>query len=218
MEGANEWSLQAIHSPSVTRRHRLVAMRIVGPPTPASDPPWAGTPAARRGAAGERALRTTLAAALDDTYILAHNLILPGGEGDIDAILIGPRVLVIEVKTYAEERPLRVRGLRWEYRAMDGRGESDGRWLPLDGQPSAQAQSNARRVAYALRSAALPAYGITPVVALVGGASCLVERPRVPVLRPAELTRFARAGARIAQPAWPELVLQALLVAARAVS
>jgi len=187
-------------------------MRIIAPPAPTNDPPpWAGTPAARRGAAGERALRATLAAALDDTYILAHNLILPGGDGDIDAILIGPRVLVIEVKTYAEERPLRVRGLRWEYQAAH---EREGRWLPLDGQPSAQAQSNARRVAYALRSAALPAYGVTPVVALVGGAPCLVERPRVPVLRPAELTRFAREGVRIAQPAWPELALRALLVAA----
>ncbi len=187
-------------------------MRIIAPPAPTSDlPPWAGTPAARRGAAGERALRATLGAALDDTYILAHNLILPGGQGDIDAVLIGPRILVIEVKTYAEERPLRVRGLHWEYQAEEGQGE---RWLPLDGQPSAQAQSNARRVAYALRSAALPAYGVMPVVALVGGAPCLVERPRVPVLRPAELTRFAREGSRVAQPAWPELVLQALLVAA----
>jgi hypothetical protein len=192
-------------------------MRIVAPPSPTGDPlPWAGTPAARRGAAGERALRATLAAALDDTYILAHNLILPGGAGDIDAVLIGPRILVIEVKTYAEERPLRVRGLRWEYQAAEGRESGGGRWLILDDQPSAQAQSNARRVAYALRSATLPAYGVTPVVALVGGAPCLVERPRVPVLRPAELTRFAREGSRVAQPAWPELVLQALLVAANA--
>ena len=183
-------------------------MRVISPPE--SLPlVWAETPAARRGAAGERAVRETLAAALDDSYVLVHNLILPGGQGDVDAVLIGPRMLVIEVKTYAEERPLRVRGLRWEYRAADGR------WLPLDGQPSAQAQANARRVSYALRSAGLPAYGVTPVVALVGGASCQQERPRVPVLRPAELSRLAREGSPVMQRAWPELALRALLVAGR---
>ncbi len=184
-------------------------MRVVSPPA-GGEPPWAGTPAARRGAAGERVVRATLAAALDDSYILAHNLFLPGGEGDIDAVLIGPRtpLLVVEVKTYAEDRPLRVRGLRWEYRAADGR------WLPVDGQPSAQAQSNARRVTYALRSAGLPAYGVTPVVVLVGGAACVLDRPRVPVLRPAELPRLAREGSPVMQKAWPELASRALLVAA----
>jgi len=187
-------------------------MRVISLPSTAAPPAWAGTPAARRGAAGERIVRATLAAALDDGYVLAHNLVLPGGEGDIDAVVIGPRtpLLVVEVKTYAEDRPLRVRGLRWEYLAADGR------WLPLDGQPSAQAQSNARRVAYALRSAALPAYGVMAVVALVGGASCLLERPRVPVLRPAELPRVFRDGSPIAQKTWQELALRALLVAARA--
>jgi len=152
-------------------------------------------------------VRAALAAALDDRYVLVHNLYLPGGDGDVDAVLIGPRILVLEVKTYAEDRPLRVRGLRWEYEA------GDGRWRALDGQPSAQAEANARRVAYALRSAGLPAYGVVPLVVLVGGAPCALERPRVPVLRPAELPRAAREGRPVTQPAWPDLALRALLVA-----
>jgi hypothetical protein len=186
-------------------------MRTIHAPQPdGAAPRWARSPAARRGAAGERAVRAALSAALDDRYVLVHNLHLPGGEGDIDAVLIGPRILVLEIKTYAEGRPLRVRGLRWEYQAADGR------WMALDGQPSAQAEAGARRVAYALRSAGLPSYGVAPVVVLVGGAPCMLEHPRVPVLRPAELPRAAREGAAVALPAWPELALRALLVASSA--
>lgn len=186
-------------------------MRIVHAPQPERIAPrWSRTPSARRGEAGERIVRAALASALDDRFVLVHNLFLPGGEGDVDAVLIGPRILAIEIKTYAEGRPLRVRGLRWEFLAADGR------WLVLDGQPSAQAESSARRVAYALRSAGLPAYGVAPVVALVGGAPCTLAYARVPVLRPSELPRFARDGAVVPQPAWPDLALRALLVAASA--
>jgi hypothetical protein len=186
-------------------------VRIIHAPQPdRAAPRWARTPAARRGAAGERVVRAALSAALDDRYVLVHNLYLPGGEGDVDAVLIGPRLLAIEIKTYAEGRPLRVRGLRWEYLAADGR------WLALDGQPSSQAEAGARRVAYALRSAGLPAYGVLPVVALVGGAACTLAHPRVAVLRPSELPRFAREEAAAPPPAWPELALRALLVAASA--
>jgi hypothetical protein len=155
-------------------------------------------------------VRAALAAALDDHYRLIHGLYLPGGEGAVDAVLIGPRVLSIEIETYTGVRPLRVRGLRWEYLAADER------WVVLPSQPSGRAEANARRVAYALRSAGLPAYGVTPVVALVGGADCTFEHIRVPVLRPAELARFAREGPALPQPAWPDLALRALLVAASA--
>jgi Nuclease-related domain len=186
-------------------------MRIVrGPQPPRSARAEARAPTARRGEAGERVVRAALAAALDDHYVLVHDLYLPGGEGDVDAVLIGPRVLALEIATYAGGRPLRVRGLRWEYLAADER------WVPLPNQPSVRAETGARRVAYALRSAGLPAYGVAAIVALVGGAACTLERPRVPVLRPAELVRFAREGPSVPQPAWPDLALRALLVAASA--
>jgi hypothetical protein len=154
-------------------------------------------------------VRAALAAALDDHYVLVHDLYLPGGAGEVDAVVIGPRVLAIAVQTYAADRPLRVRGLRWEYLAADER------WVPLPNQPSVRAEAAARRVAYALRSAGFPAY-VAPVVALVGGADCTLERPSVPVLRPAELARLAREGPRVPHPAWPDLALRALLVAASA--
>ena len=185
-------------------------MRIVrGPQPPRSAHAWPRAPTARRGEAGERVVRAALAAALDDHYVLVHDLYLPGGEGDVDAVLIGPRVLALEIETYADDRPLRVRGLRWEYLAADER------WVPLPNQPSVRAEAGARRVAYALRSAGFPAY-VAPVVALVGGAACTLERPCVPVLRPAELARVARDGPAVPQPAWPDLALRALLVAASA--
>ena len=182
-------------------------MRIAHGPQPPRSARARRAPTARRGEAGERVVRAALAAALDDHYVFVHNLYLPGGEGDVDAVIIGPRVLAIEIETYAADCPLRVRGLRWDYLAADER------WVPLPNQPSVRAEAGARRVAYALRSAGFPAY-VAPVVALVGGADCTLERPRVPVLRPAELARFARGGSSVPQPAWPELALRALLVAA----
>jgi hypothetical protein len=45
-------------------------------------------------------VRAALTAALDDHHVLVHDLYLPGGEGDVDAMLIGPRVLAIEIETY----------------------------------------------------------------------------------------------------------------------
>ena len=183
-------------------------MRVIQAPQPEGPRPvWSRTPAARRGAAGERAVRSALAAALDDHYVLIHNLYLPGGDGDVDAVLIGPRVLAIEIKTYAGERPLRVRALRWEYQTAAGQ------WISLDDQPSLQAEGGARRVAYALRSAGLPAYNVVPVVVLVGGAECRLERPRVPVLRPSELVPFAREGRALPPKGWADLALRALTVA-----
>src|SRR5690242_13276549 len=120
-------------------------MRIIAAPKPPRPAPvWARTPAARRGAAGERVVRAALSRALDDRYVLVHGLYLPGGDGDVDAVVIGPRIVVVEVKSYAEGRPLRVRGLHWDYLAADGR------WTALDSQPSTQAEAGARRVAYAL--------------------------------------------------------------------
>jgi hypothetical protein len=186
-------------------------VRIVRAPQPAGPPPrWTYTPAARRGEMGERVVRAALERALDNRYTLVHGLHLPGGDGDIDAVLVGPRIVVIEVKTYAADTTLRVRGQRWEY------CNSIGRWVEADTRPSAQAEANARRVSYALRSAGLPAYNVAPVVVLVGGASCTVERPRVPVLRPHELAAFVREQQPAVPQSWPELALRALLVAASA--
>src|SRR2546430_17397861 len=110
-------------------------MRIVrGPQPPRSAHAWPRAPTARRGEAGERLVRAALAAALDDHYVLVHDLYLPGGEGDVDAVLIGPRGLALEIATYADDRPRRGRGLRWEYLAA---GE---RWVPLPKQPSVPTQ------------------------------------------------------------------------------
>lgn len=188
-----------------------VTMKTIGALRPATEAAWAATPAARRGAAGEHLVREVLGAALDDSYTLIHNLFLPGGDGDVDAVVIGRRLVVLEIKTYAEGRPLRVTGLRWEYR------DDDERWRLLDGAPSQQALASGRRVSYALRSAGLPAYGVTAAVVLVGGAPCLLDQPRVPVVRPHEAARLAREGGRsVAQSSWPVLATRALLTAAGA--
>src|SRR5919199_6406687 len=92
-----------------SRGSRGGAMRIVrGPRPPRSARVWARAPTARRGEAGERVVRAALAAALDDQYVLVHDLYLPGGEGDVDAVLIGARVPAIEIETCAGDHPLRV--------------------------------------------------------------------------------------------------------------
>ena len=186
-----------------------IAVRMIRAPQP---PGARGsrTPTARRELAAERVVRAALAAALDDRYVLVRDLYLPGGAGAVDAVLIGPHILAIEIAVAPSDRPVRVRGLRWEVQ------EGDGRWVPMEVQPSERARRHAARVAYALRSAGLPAYGVAPVVCVVGGAELTLERPRVPVLRPAGLASAAREGGGVAVPAWPELVLRALLVAASA--
>ena len=85
-------------------------MRIVrGPQPPRSAHAWPRAPTARRGEAGERVVRAALAAALDDHYVLVHDLYLPGGEGDVYGVLSGPRVVATEIETYAGDRPLRAR-------------------------------------------------------------------------------------------------------------
>jgi len=185
-------------------------VKVIEAALPAAQAAWATTPAARRGAAGERLVHEVLGAALDDNYTLIHNLFLPGGEGDVDAVVVGRRLLVLEIKTYAEGRPLRVTGLRWEYR------DDDERWRPLDSAPSEQALASGRRVSYALRSAGLPVYGVTAAVVLVGGAPCTLDGPRVPVVRPHEAVRLARDGRPVAQSSWPLLAARALLTAASA--
>lgn len=185
-------------------------MRTMRAPQPERrDAASAHTPAARRVQAGLRVVRASLAAALDDGYVFVRDLHLPGGADALDAVLVGPRILVIEL-VMAPDRPLRVRGPRWESRG------DDGRWSALETQPGARARDGAARVAYALRSAGLPAYGVTPVIALIGGAGYALERPTIAVLRPAELARAAREGAVAPVPAWPDLALRALLVAASA--
>ena len=76
-------------------------MRIVrAPQPPRAARAWPRAATARRGEAGERVVRAALTAALDDHHVLVHDLYLPGGEGDVDAMLIGPRVLAIEIETY----------------------------------------------------------------------------------------------------------------------
>jgi hypothetical protein len=183
-------------------------MRIVRAPQPSFARAGGRTPAARREQAGERVVRAALAAALDDRYVFVRDLHLPGGTGAVDAVLIGPRILAIVIAVAPSDRPMRVRGLRWESQV------DDGRWVAMDPQPSERARRDAARVAYALRSAGLPAYEVAPVVCVVGGAGWVLERPRVPVLRPAELAAAAREGGGVTMPAWPELALRALLVAA----
>jgi hypothetical protein len=184
-------------------------MRIIHAPGSQASQARTHGMAARRHAAGEHLVWQALAAALDDSYALVQGLRLPGGASTIDAVLIGRRILAIEVATIVEPRVLLVQGMAWRYRDGDA-------WHDLDDNPSRRAESGAKRVSYALRSAGLPAYGVAPVVALVGGADCTVDRSRVPVKRPSELAALARSGSPVAQPAWPDLALRALLVAASA--
>ena len=64
---------------------RSGAMRIVRGPQPLrAARARTRVPTARRGEAGERVVRAALAAALDDHYVLVHDLYLPGGEGDVE--------------------------------------------------------------------------------------------------------------------------------------
>ena len=93
---------------------------------------------ARRGRWGEEAVVERLRVALDNHWVIFHNLHLPDRKDDLDIVLVGPGgVWALEVKAFKEN----VRALNdtWERQTKGG-------WKKLDHNPSKQVAENATRL------------------------------------------------------------------------
>ncbi len=92
-----------------------------------------------KGERGEVEVVAELKRLLDKRWKLFRNVIVPGSDADIDAVLVGPQgVLAFEIKAYSGN--FRVRGSQWHYRTGGG-------WRPMDVNPIKQAAWNRQRLA-----------------------------------------------------------------------
>jgi hypothetical protein len=88
----------------------------------------------RAGMRGEDAVAGILQG-FDNRYTLLNGLRIPGADGDIDHVLVGPKgVFVIETKNYRGF--VACRGDTWYRKVRDA-------WIPLGRSPSKQAKYNA---------------------------------------------------------------------------
>jgi hypothetical protein len=93
----------------------------------------------KKGERGEDEVVAELKRLLDKRWKLFRNVVVPGSDADIDAVLVGPQgVLAFEIKAYSGN--FRVRGSQWHYRASGG-------WRPMDVNPIKQAAWNRQRLA-----------------------------------------------------------------------
>ena len=93
----------------------------------------------KKGERGEDEVVAELKRLLDKRWMLFRNVVVPGSDADIDAVLVGPQgVLAFEIKAYSGN--FRVRGSQWHYRASGG-------WRPMDINPIKQTAWNRQRLA-----------------------------------------------------------------------
>ncbi len=128
----------------------------------------------RQGQAGENQVVDVIRQALDGTWFLFRNIVLPGrSRADLDVVLVGPPgVWVLEVKTFTGEH--RNVGEHWEYRA--GR-----RWRLSRASPSRQARDNAVRLSEFLRADDIKQWVTAAVVWASRESPLTVENPATAV-------------------------------------
>lgn len=129
----------------------------------------------RLGQEGEDRTVEMVLQALDGTWTVFRNLIIPGSTGDFDLVLVGPPgVWVLEVKNF--RGTYRNIGERWELK----QGQA---WKSASVNPSRQARHNAARLGDFLRADHIEQF-VKPVVVWANQESFLfVENPSVMVWR-----------------------------------
>ncbi|CAG0936555.1 hypothetical protein TFLX_05436 [Thermoflexales bacterium] len=97
----------------------------------------------KKGQRGEEEVIAELKRLLDERWTLFRNVVIPGNDADIDAVLVGPQgVLAFEIKAYSGK--FRVRGAEWHYQI----GSS---WRQTHVNPLKQTDWNCQRLAHYLR-------------------------------------------------------------------
>jgi len=137
----------------------------------------------KAGARGEKAVAKALQR-LDDSYYLLNAVVLPGGKGDIDHILLGSKgVFVIEAKNYSGK--VMCKGDEW-YRRKRG-AKKTVRTESISGQ----VMRNASDLYDFLQRRTRLSLQVNPVCVFVNPLVQLeLKNPTVPVLRLENLTKF----------------------------
>lgn len=128
----------------------------------------------RKGEEGEERSVAAIQQALDGSWSLFRNVVLPGRKGgDLDAVLVGPSgVWVLETKTFTGE--YRNTGEHWEYRAGN-------RWKSVKKSPSRQAKTNAARLGNFLKADNIEQWVFPAVIWAEPNSPLTVENPAVAV-------------------------------------
>ncbi|NYT04846.1 MAG: NERD domain-containing protein [Methanomicrobiales archaeon] len=132
------------------------------------------------GIRGENAVGSVLSA-FDDRWYLFNSVCLPGADGDIDHVLVGPKgVFVLETKNYAGF--IACRQDAWYRKVRE-------RWIPLGRSPSRQAKYNATVLARFLREKNLGEWVYAVIVFANPAMKSIIEDSTVDIVYRDELTR-----------------------------
>lgn len=151
-----------------------------------------------KGRRGEQRLVAFLRERLNGHWVLFRNIVLPGYQGDLDAVLIGPRgIYALEVKAYSGYH--RNEGKKWQKRLL-------GVWRTVDSNPTRQVLRNAQRLHDYLESQGVDVW-VEPRVVWAGSGRVWLERPAAPVWQfshPEHIQKDLQDG----KPLSPEVVRQ----------
>ena len=141
---------------------------------------WMNASSTRKGLEGEQSVAAELSH-LNDEFLLLNDVMLPGGRGNIDHILIGPTgVFVFETKNYSGKYVCY--GDRWFFQGV--RQKYD---VP---SVSAQAKNNAHTLASLLHTSGFTV-DVNPVIVFTHSSVQLwLHYPTVPVLKLGAVCNF----------------------------
>lgn len=153
-----------------------------------------------KGRRGERRLVAFLREELNGKWVLFRNVVLPGHQGDIDAILVGPRgIYALEVKAYSGYH--RNQGKKWQKRRL-------GVWHTVDSNPTRQALRNAQHLHDYLESQGVGVW-VEPCVVWAGSGKVWLEHPAASVWqfsRPEHIQKDLRNGKRLSAEVIKQIV------------
>jgi len=141
---------------------------------------WVNASSTRKGLEGEQSVASELSY-LDDEFLLLNDVMLPGGRGNIDHILVGPTgVFVFETKNYSGKYVCY--GDRWFFQGVRQKYDVS--------SVSVQAKNNANTLASLLHASGFTV-DVNPVIVFTHPSVQLwLHQPTVPVLKSGAVCNF----------------------------
>ena len=141
---------------------------------------WTGASSTRKGLQGEQTVASELSY-LNDEFLLLNDVMLPGGRGNIDHILIGPTgVFVLETKNFSGKYVCY--GDQWFFQGVRQKYDVS--------SVSAQAKNNAHILASLLHTSGFTV-DVNPVIVFTHPSVQLwLHHPTVPVLKRGAVCNF----------------------------
>ena len=126
----------------------------------------------KKGLVGEKRVAVALRRGLNHHWTLFRNVILPGRQDDIDAVLVGPNgIYALEIKTFSGDH--RNIGDSWQRKYGPI-------WRKLSRSPGRQARGNAQRLHDYLQQCDAPVW-VEPRVVWASRSKLILKKPAVPV-------------------------------------